>query len=166
MLTTASITSWSMLSAGRVFDEFAVDLDVVEREVFEVVEGAEAGAEVIEREAAAVVAEVLREGLGVGDVGDGGGFGDFEDQVGRIAGAGSQPIVDRLQERGVAEGFAGDVDLELEFGVLFDQFDRVACDPFVDLARSSRSVRRCRGTRRAGSGRRVRRASGSAARTG
>ena len=85
-------------SAGRVFDEFAVDLDVVEWEVFEVVEGAEAGAEVVEREAAAVVAEVLREGLGVGDVGDGGGFGDLEDQVGSDRRSWPQPIVDRLQE--------------------------------------------------------------------
>ena len=44
------------LSAGGVLDELAVDLDVVERQVLEVVEGAEAGAEVVQREAAAVVA--------------------------------------------------------------------------------------------------------------
>ena len=36
-----------------VGDELAVDLQVVERQVLEVVEGAEAGAEVVEREAAA-----------------------------------------------------------------------------------------------------------------
>ena len=98
------------LSAGGVFDEFAVDLDVVEGEVFEVVEGSEAGAEVIEREAAAVVAEVLRERLGVGDVGDGGCLGDFEDEVCGVAVAGSQSVVDCVKEGWVAERFAGDVD--------------------------------------------------------
>ena len=38
---------------GAMPDEFAVDLEVVKRKVFEVIEGAEAGTEVIEREFAA-----------------------------------------------------------------------------------------------------------------
>ena len=88
------------VSAGGVLDEFAVDLDVVEWQVLEVVEGAEAGAEVIEREAAAEVAQVLREGLGVGDVGDGGGLGDLEDQVRRVDAGWSAG--DRRSLRGVA----------------------------------------------------------------
>ena len=41
------------LGVGQVLDELAVDLQVVELEVLEVVEGGEAGAEVVEREAAA-----------------------------------------------------------------------------------------------------------------
>ena len=66
MPTTASITSWSTCAAGGVLDELAVDLDVVERQVLEVVEGPEAGAEVVEREPAAEVAQVLRRTLGRG----------------------------------------------------------------------------------------------------
>ena len=45
------------LAVGGVLDELAVDLDVVERQVLEVVEGAEPGAEVVQREPAAVVAQ-------------------------------------------------------------------------------------------------------------
>ena len=55
------ITSWSVGCRSRVADELAVDLEVVERQVLEVVEGAEAGAEVVEREAAAEVGEALGE---------------------------------------------------------------------------------------------------------
>ena len=46
---------------GAVADELAVDLEVVKREVLEVVEGAEAGAEVIEREPAAELGEAIGE---------------------------------------------------------------------------------------------------------
>ena len=46
-------------SAGGVLDELAVDLDVVKRQMLEVVEGAEAGAEVVQREPAATIAQPL-----------------------------------------------------------------------------------------------------------
>ena len=64
MPTTAWITSWSVAVARAVAHELAVDLEEVERQVLEVVERAEAGAEVVEREAAAELGqprgEVLR----------------------------------------------------------------------------------------------------------
>jgi hypothetical protein len=59
---------------------FAIDLDVLEGEVFEVVEGAKPGAEVVERERAPELGESLAEPAGLGDVADGGGRGDLEDQ--------------------------------------------------------------------------------------
>src|SRR5439155_26386865 len=43
-------------AVGEVADVFAVDLEVVERQVLEVEEGAEAGAEVVQSELAAEVA--------------------------------------------------------------------------------------------------------------
>ena len=73
---------------GESFDEFAVDFEEVEFEVFEVVEGREAGAEVVEREVAAVLAEGVGELLGVFDVRDCGGFGEFDDEPAGGDGAG------------------------------------------------------------------------------
>ena len=58
--TIASMTS-SSVRAARAGDEVAVDLQVVGRQVLEVVEGAEAGAEVVDREAAAERGERLGE---------------------------------------------------------------------------------------------------------
>ena len=81
-----------------------------------------------------------RERLGVGDVGDGGGLGDLEDQMGGVDVLVSQAVVDRVQERWVAERVAGEVDLELQVGVLFDQVDRVGGDPVVDLCRSAEAL--------------------------
>ena len=49
------------LTVHRVADELAVDLEEVHRQVLEVVEAAVAGAEVVEREAAAERAQRLRE---------------------------------------------------------------------------------------------------------
>ena len=66
---------------GAVADELAVDLEVVEGQVLEVVEGAEAGAEVVEGEVAAQLGQALGELRGRGDVGDRGGLGDLEDQA-------------------------------------------------------------------------------------
>src|SRR4051812_15180907 len=54
--------------AGAVAHELAIDLQVVEREVLEVVEGAEAGAEVVEREAAPELGEPRGEPAGARDV--------------------------------------------------------------------------------------------------
>ena len=68
---------------GAVADELAVDLDEVEGQVLEVVEGAEARAEVVQGEAAAELAELLGEAARGGDVVDRGGLGDLEDQLGR-----------------------------------------------------------------------------------
>ena len=57
--TTASTTSWSV-GAAEVGDELAVDLQVVKLEMLEVVEGREAGAEVIQCELATERLQLLR----------------------------------------------------------------------------------------------------------
>ena len=61
MSTTALDHELVGAAGGQLRDELAVDLQVVERQVLEVVEGAEAGAEVVEREAAAELAQPLGE---------------------------------------------------------------------------------------------------------
>jgi hypothetical protein len=63
---------------GTAADELAVHLQVIEWQVLEVVERAEAGAEVIERELASQLGEPLGEGGGVGEVRDGSRLGDLE----------------------------------------------------------------------------------------
>src|SRR3954469_6844686 len=75
---------------GRVADELAVDLQVVERQVLEVVERAEARTEVVEGEAAAEVGQAGREVLGARDVGDRDRLGDLEDDLARADLAGLQ----------------------------------------------------------------------------
>ena len=53
-------------AGAAALDELAVDLEEVEGEVFEVVEGAVAGAEVVQREPAAQLGEVADELAGCG----------------------------------------------------------------------------------------------------
>ena len=97
---------------GAVAHELAVDLDEVEGQVLEVVEGAEARPEVVQREAAAELAELLGEGARRGDVVDRGGLGDLEDQLRRVDRGEAQLAADVLGELGIAQRVAGDVDLD------------------------------------------------------
>ena len=60
-VTIACTVSWSGGARRQRLDEVAVDLDDVERQVLEVVERAEAGAEVVERELAAEARRAARE---------------------------------------------------------------------------------------------------------
>ena len=76
--TIACDLSWSVAAVAQLLDELAVDLEDVERQVLEVVERAEAGAEVVERELAAEVGERCGERAGALDVDDRGGLGDLE----------------------------------------------------------------------------------------
>src|SRR5207342_2362307 len=62
-------------------DEAAVDLDVVDVEIAEVAERTEAGAEVVQREAATEVAHLADEALRALAIADDAGFGDFQAQV-------------------------------------------------------------------------------------
>jgi len=62
-------TSWSE-GSRQVADELAVDLDEVDRKVAQVVDGAEAAAEVVEGHAAAEGAQSAREAARVVEVGD------------------------------------------------------------------------------------------------
>ena len=82
MSTTAWMTSWSVAVGAAVADELAVDLEVVERQVLEVVERAEAGAEVVEREAAAEVGETARRSAAArGMLATADRLGDLEDDL-------------------------------------------------------------------------------------
>ena len=76
MLVGASVT--------QVADELDVDLQVVRREPLQVGEAAEAGAEVVEGQAAADLGEPGAKAFAGGDVLHEGGFGDLEDEVGGI----------------------------------------------------------------------------------
>ncbi len=69
---------------GQAADEVAVDLQVAEGQVLEVLEGAEAGAEVVERHRAAEREHARAEGAGAVHVGDRGGLGDLDHQARRL----------------------------------------------------------------------------------
>jgi aminoglycoside/choline kinase family phosphotransferase len=56
------------LALGAVSDELSVDLEVVKRQVFEVVQGSESSPEVVEGEPAAELGELVGERGGSGDV--------------------------------------------------------------------------------------------------
>ena len=99
--------------AGRkVADELPVDLEVVERQVLQVVEGAKARAEVIECEAATDVGERGHESPGLVHIADGGRLGDLEDQLGGIDRRGFELFDDESGQLGIGDGSAGDIDLE------------------------------------------------------
>ncbi len=73
-------------SAGffSVVNELDVDLQILSGDVLEVGEGAEAGAKIVEREAAAELADPPCEVLRVSHVGDRGGLGDLEVEAARV----------------------------------------------------------------------------------
>ena len=73
-------SSWSVLLVRDAADEVTLDLERVERDVLEIEEGGEAGAEVVEREAAADAAQRVGEAPGLVHVADRGGLGDLEHQ--------------------------------------------------------------------------------------
>src|SRR6266404_5102954 len=61
-----------------LFDEAAVNLQEIHREVLQIAEGRQAGSEVVERELAAQLLQCLDEAVGLGEACDRGGLGDFE----------------------------------------------------------------------------------------
>ena len=129
-----------MTLRGERADEVAVDLEVVERQVLQVVEGGEAGAEVVEREAAAEPGQALREGAGLLHVGDRGGLGDLEHEAARIDAGERDLALHELRDRQVAHRLARDVDLEAHV-VLGEQVDRLARHPLVDLLDQAEALR-------------------------
>ena len=68
----------------QIADEAAVDLQVVDGEVLQFVEGRIADAEIIERQVAADMPKRVSEDLGAIGVRDGGRFGDLEGQMRRV----------------------------------------------------------------------------------
>ena len=123
--------------ADDAADEVAVDLEVVEGQALEVVEGAESRAEVVQREPAAAGAQPVGEGLGLLDVGDRRRLRQLEDQTRGIDAGVRQRALDERGDPGIADRLAREVDVEHEPAararVLGDQLDRLARDPAVDL---------------------------------
>ena len=87
-LRATSTIALHHLAVGRagleVAHELDVDLEVVDRQVLEVGEAAVAGAEVVEREAAAERCQPLGQRAGLVDVLRRGGLGDLEHEVARV----------------------------------------------------------------------------------
>ena len=81
-----------------LFDEAAVDLQEVDREVLQITEGRQAGAEVVERELAAQLFERLNEAVGLGETRNGGGFGDLEADLGGIQAA-AVKLIDHVGQK-------------------------------------------------------------------
>jgi hypothetical protein len=86
-----------------VQNELAVDLEIAERQILQVVETAEPRAEVVERERASEGREPVCELTCGAEVGDGRGLGDFEGELGRVdAWRLGEALLDELQEAGVS----------------------------------------------------------------
>jgi hypothetical protein len=74
------------------------------------------------------------EAFRVGEVGHGGGFGDFDQQAGRVDLAFAQQVGDEVGQRGVVERAAGDVDRDRRRGrPLTQQLHGLAQHPAVDF---------------------------------
>src|SRR2546427_1442458 len=84
-------------------NEVAVDLEVVEREVLEVVERAEACSKVVQGELAAAVPQLVRESLRLLDVSDRRRLCQLEDETRGIDAGVAQCAIDDLDELRVAD---------------------------------------------------------------
>src|SRR5947199_10604179 len=82
-------------SVGRqAANEAAIDLQVVDRQTLEVIEGRGAGAEVVESEGAAEFLQARGKLLGAGEIGDNGRFRHLDNQAPRVDRPRSQVMVD------------------------------------------------------------------------
>src|SRR5258706_15123489 len=90
--------------------EAAVDFEEIDREVLEVAEGGQAGAEIIERELAAEFLEGLDEAVGLREAGDRGGLGDLEADLAGINAAFLELVDDEGQELVVAQALPRKID--------------------------------------------------------
>ena len=102
-----------LLDAERV-DELAVDLERVEREAVEVGERGVAGAEVVEDEPHAELAERLQGRLGVGRLLDQDALGDLQPQVDGVEAGAGEDFGDRGGEVAVGDLAGGEVDRDVE----------------------------------------------------
>ncbi len=89
-----------------LLDEAAVDLQEVDREVLQVAERRQAGAEVVEREAAAELLERVDEAVRLREAGDRRGLGDLEADLRGVDAAAMELLDDERQELVVAEALA------------------------------------------------------------
>ena len=90
--------------------EAAVDLEEVDREVLEITERGQAGAEVVEREAAAELAQRLDEAVRLAEARYRCGLGDLEADLGSVQAASVELVDDEGQELVIAQALAGEID--------------------------------------------------------
>src|SRR6202022_3221398 len=130
-----------------LFDETAVDLQVIHREVLQVTEGRQAGTEVVERELAAQFLQRLDEAVGLGEARDRGGLRDFEADLGGIQAAAMKLIDDVRQKLVVAQALTRQIDrAHREFlaliGLGHQPPEGVFDDPPIDLRGDSATLGR------------------------
>ena len=97
----------------QVAHEGAVDLQVVERETLQVLEGGQAGAEVVQRDAEALGLQVVHQSGGGCRIPDGLAFGDLEDHLGGRDGVVGTLFADEVGDGVVTHRGAGQVDRAL-----------------------------------------------------
>ena len=136
--------SWSASFSGEVADEGAVDLDHVEGEALQVLEGAEAGAVVVDRDFAAELGEAVGEARRHLEILDPRRLGDLEGAACRVAVAFVEPPLDVLEHRDVGQRGAREVDVEghrmARPLALAEQVERLADDPAVELLDHPRAL--------------------------
>ena len=122
---------------GEIADEVAVDLQKLQREVLEVIEGAEPRSEVVEGEPAAHGGELRGELPGLVHVEDRGGLGHLEDQARGVDHHVAELLPDGARQALIAERAAREVHFQAEVSadlpLRLDQADRLPDDPEVDL---------------------------------
>jgi len=124
-----------VLGVGReVAHERAVDLDSVDRELLQMTQRGKPGAEIVECHAAAEIAQRAHEARALGDVVQRRGLGDLDDE----AAGDLRPVLedrrDGAQPRAVGRGEAGDVEGEIDRGMLGDFVHRLVEHVAVDQA--------------------------------
>src|SRR4029453_15612316 len=98
--------------APRGGNQAAIDLKIIEREMLQVIERAEAGAEIVQREAAAPALQLRREDLRLLNVANRGCLGQLEYQArGADVLVRDRPIDDG-NELGVADGLRRNVHVD------------------------------------------------------
>src|SRR4029453_5537638 len=124
-------------AVGEVGDELPVDLEQVEVQVLQVVEGREAGAEVVGGKLAAELGYAPGELPCAIDVDDSGGLGPLEAEAAAVGAVGLQLVGDVLRQPRGGYRLGGQVHAQdhLAAGVLLlgEDLDRARDDPAVDL---------------------------------
>src|SRR5882762_1875927 len=112
-------------------------ISLIEREVLEVAERGQSGAEVIERELAAELLERLDEAVGLREARHRGGLGDLETDLRSVEPALMELVDDERQELVIPQALPGEVDGALEellalVGLGHQPAERVLDHPAID----------------------------------
>jgi hypothetical protein len=141
-LIIAVTIAWLHVVRREIADEVAVDLQVIERQVLQVCERAEAATEVVERKAASHAVQHADEAPRVFDVGDDRILGDLEaDPVRRHASA-VEALHDEFEKSGIAERLAGKVEQRLRPGAMRTAPRPSAVNAVCTTQRSTCGIRR------------------------